>query len=213
MRTYSKKTRNHADFGATAEQKERSMMSNLKKLILFVAFAGFINVSAVQAQDSEIRKGYIGLNVGVATVTGEYKDYLKTGAEFSFNFGYLFMKNVGIHATLYGTSFPAKNNNDATLGLAGLMVGPLFSTSSGKFEFDARPMAGISNGVLQEGSGSSSESSLSELTFTFGVGGTVRWNCWKKFSLAANVNYYYGKPEKVDLSSLGVTIGVNYRLK
>ncbi|MDR1984212.1 MAG: porin family protein [Prevotellaceae bacterium] len=208
MKNYLKK---NADYSEKTK-KIGYALSNLKKSLLIIVLIGFVSVS-VHAQDSETRKGFIGISLGAALPMGEFnKKYCNTGMQFNVDFGYLFSKNIGISAALFGTDFAAKRNTKNSVGLSGLLVGPLFSTatSNGKIEFDFKPMAGFAQGNLYE---SNDDVSSSKTTFTCGGGAALRWNCWKRFALSGNVNYYYGKPETIDLSSLGIMVGVVYRLR
>ncbi len=196
----------------------------MKKLFIIVALVAFMAPANVSNAQDEQRKGYIGIAVGPAFLTGDVKDIFNfgTGVEVGFNFGYLFSPNIGVSASIFGTTFPVddpKAKSDLTYGLSGLLFGPLFSTASptGKVEFDFRPTIGFANGTmtLNEESGSSKK-----MTFAAGVGGSLRWNCWRRVSLSANLDYYYGKPKSDDdppiemgLSSFGISFGINYRLK
>jgi hypothetical protein len=203
-----KKTIILANYGA---KTKGLILSNLKKIILLIAFISFVNVSVIHAQDSETRKGFIGIGLGAAIPIGSFvSDNCDVGFQFNIDFGYLFSKNVGIAASAFGTSMASKYQSENSVGLTGLMAGPLFSVASGAVEFDFKPMLGYARGVLYLGN---DDSSTSKLTFTYGGAVAVRWNCWKKFSLSANVMYCYGKPEGMDLSSIGVMAGVAYRLK
>ncbi len=189
----------------------------MKKLFLFIVLVAlFAQVRVLRAQD-ESCKGYIGLTVGPAFMTGELKDFFNTGVEFSVNFGYLFIPHVGIQSSIFGTSFPVKENSSTTLGLTGLLVGPLFSTATttGKIEFDFRPAIGFASGSATMNEQSTTTKST---TLALGLGGSLRWNCWRRISLSANLDYYYGKPKddsaqkvEMDLSSFGISVGINYR--
>jgi hypothetical protein len=187
------------------------MKNYLKKMLLLIALISFVNVSVVSAQDAETQKGFIGVSLGAAIPMGDYvKDYYKTGVQFNFDFGYLFAKNIGIHAELFGTNFTGKRNSDYSVGLTGLLAGPLLSTATGALEFDFKPFIGYSRGSVDLGD---DDPAYSKYTFSYGGAASVRWNCWKKFSLSGNVIYIYGKPESYDFSSLGIMVGVNYRLR
>lgn len=127
------------------------------------------------------------------------------------NFGYLTGEHVGIAATWFGTSFVSKANNDDYIGLGGMLFGPLLSTSSAssEFDFDLKPMVGFGTGSARV-NGYSTSSSMS---FVFGLGGAVRWNCGNRISLSVGADYYHSKPDDVDLSSLAILFGINYRFK
>ena len=164
-------------------------------------------------------KGYVGLNVGPAFVTGDLGGledlFESTGLGVSISFGYLFTPHVGIHSAIFGTQFSAKVSSSISLGLSGLLVGPLFSTATenGKVEFDFRPTIGFAQGSLTI---NDQTATTKASTFAFGVGGSLRWNCWNRVSLAANLDYYNGKPKdddsiEMDLSSFGFSFGVNFR--
>ncbi|MDR1347157.1 MAG: porin family protein [Prevotellaceae bacterium] len=204
-----KRTNNNAAYGV--KMKGLLTMSNLKKTLLLIAFIGFVSNTVIHAQDVETRKGFIGIGLGPAIPTGSFvKDNCDVGFQFNIDFGYLFSKNIGIAASAFGTSMASKWQSKNTIGLTGLMAGPLFSVPSGAFEFDFKPMLGYARGILYLGD---DDVSSSKLTFTYGGGAAVRWNCWRKFSLSASAIYCYGKPERVDLSTIGIVVGAAYRLK
>ena len=189
----------------------------MKKLFVFaVLVAMMASANVLKAQPE--RKAYVGLNAGPAFMLGELKDYFESpGVGISINFGYLFTPHAGIHAAFFGTQFTVKGNSSNTLGLSGMLAGPLFSTAteSGKVEFDFRPTIGFAQGAATI---EQQSAQTKNVTFAFGAGGSLRWNCWSRVSLAANLDYYYGKPQddsaqkvEMDLSSFGFSFGVNYR--
>lgn len=183
----------------------------MKKIVLIV-IATALAVGAF-AQEPEIRRGYIGLSLGVAFPAGDIDgDAVSGGAQLNLvDFGYLFSQNVGIAATLFGTAFISKADSKSSLGMGGIMVGPLFSfaSKSYKTEFDLKPMIGFANGTLiSDGSTSSSKRDIA-----LGLGAAMRINVGRKVSLTVGADYYYATPEDVDLSSFAIKIGVNFRLK
>jgi len=182
----------------------------MKKVVLLsVMLTTFFNVS--MAQDVELFKGYVGIKMGPVFPLG--RDISKScgiGAQFDFNFGYLFSESFGITALVFGTAFPVTGSS-ATIGLSGLMIGPLWSkaSESGKVEFDIKPTIGYGRGIIISGG----ETSSSSTTFVAGIGTSVRWNCWRRVSLSANVDCFYGSPDSINLSSLSVSVGAHYRLR
>jgi hypothetical protein len=164
-----------------------------------------------QAEEDEpiVRKAYIGVSAGYAVLSKKYSN-IDGGMQVNINFGYLFSDNIGIALMGFLTDFKLSNQEDTSIGLTGLMVGPLFTkaSESGKFEFDLRPMIGYAGGsvTIGEQSGTTDETALA-----LGVGGSIRWNCSSRVSLSVNADYCNGKINKVDLSSTGITLGVNYR--
>lgn len=157
------------------------------------------------------RRGFIGLNVGVAVPLGQaLKNSSDGGAEAYFGFGYLFSEHIGMTAMLFSTSFMLNNYDDASVGLSGMLAGPLFSAggSTGKIEWDFKPMIGFARGNVSIGSDSGN---TKEGTFVIGAGSTLRWNTGERWSISFGANYINGKINNVDLSSIGITIGANYR--
>lgn len=148
-----------------------------------------------------ISKGYIGFGIGRVFPSGSYVE-AKSGVQINVNIGYLFSSHVGIAATIFTTSFDLSNYPDIAVGLTGIMSGPLFSTASasGEWTFDLRPMAGFVT-----------ESITDKTAFSAGMGGSIRWNCGQRFSLSGNMDYYRGVVNEIDLSSFGITFGINFR--
>ena len=187
-------------------------LSIIVVLLTCSLFAQETGVSNEANQDFAPR-GYIGISFGPAFPTGDIdSDAISGGVHLNLvSFGYLFSKHVGIAATWFGTSFVSKNDSKNSIGMGGLLAGPLFSTSTstGKFEYDFKPMIGFANGTVI----TNNKASSSDRAIAFGVGGAIRWNCWSKISLSCGIDYYSGKPESVDLSSSALVIGINYRLR
>ena len=183
-----------------------------QKVFLLIALIGFVSISSVNAQSNDIKNGFIGISLGAAIPMGEdIKENCDVGAQFHLDFGYLLSKGIGIHAQIFGTRFYSKYQTKNSAGLMGLLAGPLFSTTStGVVEFDFKPAIGYCNGSVFE---DERETARSKATFAAGATASLRWNCWRNFSLSGNVIYVYGKPDGLDFSSLGIMVGVNYRLR
>ncbi|GHT37888.1 hypothetical protein FACS189435_3900 [Bacteroidia bacterium] len=102
---------------------------------------------------------------------------------------------------------------DATMGLTGLLAGPLFSMSANaarSIELDLRPTIGAARGQATVGNESGTDD---KFIFVFGVGGSARFNLSNNFSLSGNLDYIHGKMEEYgfSLSSVGISVGANYR--
>ena len=117
----------------------------MKKLLLICALALFIS-NNVNAQDS---KFYLGVGVGSATITGDFDDY-EDGVAFDFiDVGYRFNESLGLTLTLNSAGHTYdKRDVEATMGVATLAVGPMFSFPVGNFIWDFKPqyafsMAGV----------------------------------------------------------------------
>lgn len=167
------------------------------------------------AQDPEIRKGYIGVCFGAAFPVEDIdNDAISEATQTNIaNFGYLFSPHIGIAATWFRTIFVPKLDDEMSSGLGGLLIGPLFSvpTPSCKVQFDFIPMIGFGRGTLPTHEGPWTYSKSTD--FAAGLKGAVRWNCGRRISVSGGLNYYYGKPENVNLSSFAIMFGVNYRIK
>ncbi|MDR2627895.1 MAG: porin family protein [Dysgonamonadaceae bacterium] len=158
--------------------------------------------------DEAYRKGYVGLTLGPSFPTKQ--DNMDSGAQVNIvTAGYLFSKNIGIAATILITSYIIEN--DVSVGVTGFVVGPLLSfaaTPSRKVELDVRPFIGtVDRDIDGESTGESG--------FAFGIGGSIRWNCRSRVSLSGNMDYnnmvVKNEVQKTDMSSIGVTVGVNFR--
>jgi hypothetical protein len=156
------------------------------------------------------RRGYVGIGVGAAGLLEEYSD-ASGGRQVNLNFGCLFSRHVGITATLFNTDFDIDDTyKKSSVGLTGILTGPLFSvaTASRRAEFDLRPMIGFAFGSVTVGSKSTNSD---ETIFSYGIGGSIRWNCSSRFAISANMDYYHGEVFRLDLSSIGLTVGANFR--
>mgnify|MGYP006139816085 FL=1 len=116
----------------------------MKKLLLIGALALFIS-NNVNAQDSNF---YLGVGVGHATATGDYDDY-DDGIAFEFDMGYRFNESLGLTLGLNSAGHTYdKRDVEATMGVATLAVGPMFSLPVGNMRWDFKPqyafsMAGV----------------------------------------------------------------------
>lgn len=167
------------------------------------------NAEKPQSAGITKRKAFAGIGIGGTFLLEDYSN-IDAGVQVNFNFGYLFTEHVGIYTTIFGTSYSLSDYNDATIGLGGLLVGPLFSTaiSENKFELDLRPVIGFAKGHASIGNISGSFDGTS---FAFGIGGSARWNIADRFSLSLNLDYNNAEIDDLDFSSMGITVGGNFR--
>ena len=116
----------------------------MKKLLLIGALALFIS-NNVNAQDSNF---YLGIGVGHATATGDYDDY-DDAIAFELDMGYRFNESLGLTLGLNSAGHTYdKRDVEATMGVATLAVGPMFSFPVGNMRWDFKPqyafsMAGV----------------------------------------------------------------------
>lgn len=151
-----------------------------------------------------LRKGYVGIGLGGSFLTDSYSAVNSTGFQFNVNFGYRFWEYVGMTSTIIVTSYEYGSSGDASVGVVGLLVGPLFTktNSTQTMEYDLRPVVGIVSGTAQSGSVSTT---TEDSYWMLGLGATVRWNCSKRMSISGNLDYYHNIP------AIGITAGVNFR--
>ena len=175
----------------------------------------------VKQNDSDKRKGYIGLSVGLSIPIGDFADksdgFAETGLQLNLiNFGYLFSDNIGITATWFGAANPLGADGYDPWAYGGLMAGPLLSFQlSEKVEWDFRPMIGYSVTTLPDiGFGTEQASS-----FAYNIGTVFRINIGSKIALLLNADYFSTKPEFIDydfkqnIGTISFGFGVAYRLK
>jgi hypothetical protein len=165
-----------------------------------------------QTGQDDVRKGYAGMAIGVAFLSEDYPA-LDKGLQLSFNFGYLFGKNIGITSSLLYNSYESSARENSNIGLVGLVAGPLFSfsTSSRKVDFDIRPQLGYVS-IHAQLDGKALD--VDEGALAVDLGGSVKWNVSKLVALSANLDYLYHKKfetETVDLGSFAITVGVNFK--
>ena len=145
-------------------------------------------------QNTYIRKGFIGLEIGANIPVGKFADKndgaAKTGLQINLiNFGYLFTDNIGITATWFGASNPIQGSGtDYYWSQGGLLVGPLFSFPiSEKIEWDIKPMVGLSTASITNLDLETASS------FTFNLGSGLRFNVSKLIALTFGVDYSVSK--------------------
>jgi hypothetical protein len=158
------------------------------------------------------RRGYAGMAIGGAFISEDYTN-LKRGVQLAFNFGYLFGQNIGITSSFLFNSCELTNTDDSSVGIVGIVAGPLFSfsTASQKVDFDVRPQIGyVSLHATDDGKSIDTDDGA----FAVDLGGSVRWNVSKLIALSANLDYLYHKKfekSNIDLSAFAITFGVNFR--
>jgi hypothetical protein len=158
----------------------------------------------------DYRKGYVGVGIGGSFLLEDYN--LKNGMQFTINAGYRFGKNIGITGSFLFTSYELTQLDDASLGLIGFVAGPMFSfpTTSKKVEFDLRPTIGYVSLQAQYGDDSDTDDSALAIV----LGGSARWNVSRVIAITGNVDYIHHfefEDFDIDLSSVGISIGVNFR--
>lgn len=171
--------------------------------------------------NSERRKGFIGLSLGVSIPVGDFADksngLAKTGMQLNLiNFGYLFSENFGISGMWFGAANPLDLDGYDPWSYGGLMVAPFLSFPlSDKVEWDFRPMIGYSVTTLPDiGRGIEQASS-----FALNIGTVFRVNVGNKVSLLLSADYLSTKPEfkgysfEQSIGTISLGYGVAYRLK
>lgn len=171
--------------------------------------------------DSERRKGYIGLTIAASIPVGDFASELSgnanTGVHLNLvNFGYLFSENFGISATWFGGANPLDISGIDPWSYGGLMVGPLLSFPiAEKVEWDFRPMIGYSVtttpriGLVEEDASA----------FAFNIGTVFRINVGEKVSLLLSADYFSTNPEfegfgvSQRVSTIAFGFGIAYRIK
>ncbi|MDR1526366.1 MAG: porin family protein [Dysgonamonadaceae bacterium] len=153
------------------------------------------------------KKGYLGFLIGGGTVLEDYSN-VDGGVHYSINAGYLFSDNIGIQISLFGSSYSLSNNSDASIGLRGTLVGPLFSfpMSDYKFYFDLRPSIGLVQGDIASGT----QTGTTDGVFGAGMGASFRWILSNSFALSFNTDYITGKIDELDWPNFGFTVGFNW---
>jgi hypothetical protein len=162
--------------------------------------------------DKPVRKGYVGLGIGGASMMDNLNGAYDVGTQVNINFGYLFSKNIGIAASFFSTDFPSARVDNNAIGLQGIMVGPLLSTFAGaseKVELDLRPMIGSAQAHVTIGN--KSGRTTDDAIIALGLGVSARFNLSNYFSLSANLDYFNGEVDGINMSSVGIMIGANYR--
>ncbi|MDR2775314.1 MAG: porin family protein [Tannerella sp.] len=156
------------------------------------------------------RKGYAGIMIGGSFLSEDYN--LENGVQINANFGYLFGRHIGITSSFLYTSYDLTKVDDASLGLAGFLVGPLvsFPLPSQKVAFDLRPTIGFVSIHAENDDDSDTDGSAMAVD----LGGSVRWNVSRSISLSVNLDYIYHtefEDYNIDLNSFGLTFGLNFR--
>ena len=164
----------------------------MKKLILLLSVV-FLTTTALQAQDS---KFYLGIGVGYATASGDL-DGIESGVNLKFfDMGYRFNETWGVTAGLSSSGHTFEDNDDVTVGVAHIGIGPMYTTTLGNASWDIKPQIAISYGMVadgltySDGVGYDYEASGSAFilgnSFVFGDGG-------KGFTWSIDVDYRMGK--------------------
>jgi hypothetical protein len=155
------------------------------------------------------RKGYVGAGIGGAGMM-ENGRYAGSGMQLNLHFGYLFSKHAGIAASILNTNFGIDDADDTSVRLSGIFAGPLLSTAtaSRRIEFDIKPMIGL---ILETNTFENPSDNNGETVFSYGIGGSVRWNCSSRIAVSCNLDYYHGVIHDYNVASAGISIGINFR--
>jgi hypothetical protein len=147
---------------------------------------------------------YAGILIGGGTLLEDYSN-VENGFHYSVNLGYLFGRHFGMHSSFFGSTYSLTNKSSSSIGLSGILVGPLFSfpTEGNGFAFDLRPGIGLGQGNVSSGK----TSGRTDTSFVAGFGTTARWKLADSFALSANVDITSGSADEVDMSSICLTIG------
>lgn len=173
----------------------------------------------------KLDKGYVGASIGGFVPYGTYaipSDNLEqNGTFFNGSFGYLPKDLIGICGSLYWYGTPISDDLEtASWSNWGLMVGPLVSIPLGnKVKWDLRPQIGYS--VSSAFSTSSFlpdtyDGSTSGVAYNLGTG--LRLNLGEKASYLISFEYFSTKPKfdgypiEPNIATLGLSVGVAYRL-
>jgi hypothetical protein len=187
--------------------------------------------------DIDERKGYLGLSLGMSTslITGSLNSMFENPSPsyyISFNFGYLFSKNIGIAASYLTAANEFNKNiedNAQYSEFNALIAGPLFSFDLKRnTKLELSPMIGYAKTTLAnhvtkyyiiQGESSSN--------FAYNIAATLRYDISKKTSLFFTLGLF-GTDAKFDaawrsnysddnieqnFSSLALSAGFAYRLK
>jgi opacity protein-like surface antigen len=168
--------------------------------------------------NSDRRKGFIGLELGANIPVGKFADendgLAKTGFQINLiNFGYLFSDNIGITATWFGASNPIEGaDSDVLWSHGGLLVGPLFSFPvSEKVEWDVKPMIGLSWATI------TNVDLESATSIAFNIGSGFRFNVSRLITLTLGVDYTTAKFNwdigDQTMGALAIKGGFAFRLK
>ena len=201
-------------------------MKKLATLAFFLFISSMIHAQESSVQNtpgSVTSRGYLGVTIGPAFAVGDYADddaasnenasYAKTGINYSVDFGYRLGKRWGITASYRGGSNAideeafAETLQDIGLGSPtvdadpykynAIMVGPMLSWGSSRFDFDLRLELGYGFGTLPEINinnvyNQMDFSTESEKASGVGVlfGGGLRYHLSSKLSFLAQLNYF-----------------------
>ena len=172
--------------------------------------------------NSEKRKGFIGLSLGASIPVGVYGEWFaNTGLQINLiNYGYLFSENFGISAMWFGAAHPSISVGFEPWSYGGIMAGPLLSFPlSDILEWDFRPMIGYAVTTFPVNPNIVISANNQASSFAWNLGTNLRVNVGKKVSLLFSVDYFSTKPEfkdfifKPTIGTISLGSGVAYRLK
>lgn len=187
--------------------------------IAMVTFSGYSQDSENPNDSSSSNSSfYIGVGAGLSFPGGDiYEDFLP-GVELNFlNVGYKFNESWGITANFASAGNALDDDDiDATLGLARITVGPMYTSDLGSVKWEFKPQIALSVG------GVSDSDLLGELEFTNGngfvIGNSILFGESDGFQFTANIDYSFGnlteledvEIDDVSYSLLNLGVGVRY---
>ena len=172
--------------------------------------AATVTAFAQTDQDSNRRKGFIGISLGPSLPVGSFaKVEDKDGAAGGglhlnlINFGYRFSDKVGITAKYFGGANVIKlekelereEENFEPWNYGGLLAGPMVSVPlSNSVEVDFRPMVGFCAAMLPKHK-SEREAKTSEASLAYSLGVNFQFNVASRFGIHAGLDYFHTKSE------------------
>ena len=164
----------------------------MKKLLLIGALVLFIS-NNVNAQDSNF---YLGIGVGHATATGDYDEYNGGIAFDFFDMGYRFNESWGITLGLNSAGHTIDADGlEATMGVATLAVGPMFSLPVGNMRWDFKPQYAFSMAGVIDVDGLSEDIETKGSGFIIGNSLVIGDGSWQ---WSIDADYVIGKFDEIE---------------
>lgn len=191
----------------------------MKRALIFISFYLLSFFYSYAQQDAGIpgrsgalknredHKGFLSISAGAALPVGEFGEtntgasgnpgFAQSGLTVMLNFGYRFIENVGVEASLFRSSHNleadgVKLNSVSPWVYGGALAGPWVTTNFNPVNFEIRALLGFVNTSSPEFSSYLIQENSGSFAYLIGIG--VKYEFIDRILFTINADFYNTKP-------------------